>query len=73
MPEPETDTEQVSEADGPSEPEMGAYIDEEMLRSMVTEIVRQELQGKLGERITRSVRKLVRQEIHRALMSQEFE
>ena len=51
----------------------GAYIDEEMLRGMVTEIVRQELQGKLGERITRSVRKLVRQEIHRALMSQEFE
>lgn len=71
MPKPEA--EQVAEADGPSDPEMGAYIDEEMLRSMVTEIVRQELQGKLGERITRSVRKLVRQEIHRALMSQEFE
>ena len=65
--------EQVAETEAPSDPEMGAYIDEEMLRSMVTEIVRQELQGKLGERITRSVRKLVRQEIHRALMSQEFE
>lgn len=71
MPEPEP--EQVAEAEAPSDPETGAYIDEEMLRSMVTEIVRQELQGKLGERITRSVRKLVRQEIHRALMSQEFE
>lgn len=71
MPEPEP--EQVAETEAPSDPEMGAYIDEEMLRSMVTEIVRQELQGKLGERITRSVRKLVRQEIHRALMSQEFE
>ena len=71
MPEPEP--EQVAETEAPSDPEMGAYIDEEMLRSMVTEIVRQELQGKLGERITRSVRKLVRQEIHRALMSQDFE
>lgn len=73
MPEPEAAPEQVAETEAPSDPEMGAYIDEEMLRSMVTEIVRQELQGKLGERITRSVRKLVRQEIHRALMSQEFE
>lgn len=72
-PMPEREPEQVAEAEAPSDPEMGAYIDEEMLRSMVTEIVRQELQGKLGERITRSVRKLVRQEIHRALMSQEFE
>ncbi len=56
-----------------AEPEPAAMIDEDMLREMVTQIVRQELQGKLGERITRSVRKLVRQEIHRALMSQEFE
>lgn len=72
-PMPEQEPEQVADTETSSDPEMGAYIDEEMLRSMVTEIVRQELQGKLGERITRSVRKLVRQEIHRALMSQEFE
>lgn len=47
-------------------------LDEEALRDMVTEIVRQELQGALGERITRNVRKLVRREIHRALTNQEL-
>ncbi|GAW33664.1 hypothetical protein RA2_00707 [Roseovarius sp. A-2] len=50
-----------------------AVIDEDTLRDMVAEIVRQELQGTLGERITRNVRKLVRREIHRALTSQDFE
>ncbi len=48
-------------------------IDEEMLRDLVADIVRQELQGVLGERITRNVRKLVRREIQRALMAQSFE
>lgn len=48
-------------------------IDEEMLRDMVSEIVRAELQGALGERITRNVRKLVRREIHRALTTQDLE
>lgn len=48
-------------------------IDEEMLREMVADIVRQELQGALGERITRNVRKLVRREIQRALMAQELD
>jgi hypothetical protein len=48
-------------------------LDEDTLREMVADIVRQELQGALGERITRNVRKLVRREIHRALMAQEFE
>jgi hypothetical protein len=48
-------------------------IDEEALRDMVSEIVRAELQGALGERITRNVRKLVRREIHRALTAQELE
>ncbi|MGH1416739.1 MAG: hypothetical protein ACRBB0_24855 [Pelagimonas sp.] len=47
--------------------------DEAMLRRMVSDIVRQELQGALGERITRNVRKLVRREIHRVLMSQDFD
>ena len=50
-----------------------AILDEDSLREMVAEIVRQELQGALGERITRNVRKLVRREIHRALTSQELE
>ncbi|MCI5111614.1 MAG: hypothetical protein MRY75_13770 [Marivita sp.] len=48
-------------------------MDEEMLRQMVIDIVRQELQGALGERITRNVRKLVRREIHRMLISQDFD
>jgi cell pole-organizing protein PopZ len=50
-----------------------AVIDEETLRDMVAEIVREELQGALGERITRNVRKLVRREIGRVLASREFE
>jgi len=48
-------------------------IDEDMLRELVAEIVREELQGTLGERITRNVRKLVRREIHRVLSSQDFD
>ena len=48
-------------------------MDEEALRDLVSEIVRSELQGALGERITRNVRKLVRREIHRALTAQEME
>ncbi len=48
-------------------------LDEEMLRDLVSEMVREELQGELGDRITRNVRKLVRREIQRALASREFE
>ncbi len=50
-----------------------ALVDEAALREMVAQIVRQELQGELGERITRNVRKLVRREIYRVINSQEFE
>ncbi|MFX0546482.1 hypothetical protein ACEWPL_013145 [Roseovarius sp. S1116L3] len=49
------------------------FLDEDALRDLVADIVRQELQGALGERITRNVRKLVRREIHRALTSQELQ
>ncbi|WP_420013805.1 hypothetical protein [Tateyamaria sp.] len=48
-------------------------LDEDALRELVSDIVRQELQGALGERITRNVRKLVRREIHRALAAQDLE
>jgi hypothetical protein len=48
-------------------------VDEDFLRDIVSEIVREELQGDLGERITRNVRKLVRREIHRALASRDFD
>ena len=63
-----------------TEPPIGAAfggdnqeMDAEALRDLVSEIVRSELQGALGERITRNVRKLVRREIHRALTAQEME
>lgn len=52
---------------------LGAALDEDALRELVTEIVRQELQGSLGERITRNVRKLVRREIQRALTVQNLQ
>lgn len=50
-----------------------SLLDEDTLRDLIAEIVREELQGALGERITRNVRKLVRREIHRALTSQDFD
>jgi hypothetical protein len=49
---------------------MPALLDEHALQDMVTQIVRDELHGKLGERITLAVRKLVRNEIARALDEQ---
>lgn len=50
-----------------------ARIDEEALRDLVAEIVRQELQGELGQRVTRNIRKLVRREVHRALLSRDLD
>ena len=61
----------VSEGTGLFDGESG--IDEEMLREIVRDIIREELAGTLGERITRNVRKLVRVEINRALTAREFE
>ena len=48
-------------------------IDEAMLRELVAQIVRDELQGTVGERITHNVRRLIRREIARALTLQELE
>lgn len=53
--------------------EAESVIDEDMLRDLVSDIVRRELQGSLGERITRNVRKLVRREIHRALSARDLD
>jgi hypothetical protein len=36
-------------------------------------MIREELQGALGERITRNVRKLVRAEINRALIARDLD
>lgn len=73
MPEEVADVVDLSQTDGFGEA-IGetAEIDEAMLREMVADIVRQELQGALGERITRNVRKLVRREIHRALAAHDL-
>ncbi|WP_375262134.1 hypothetical protein [Palleronia sp.] len=49
------------------------FLDEDALRDLVAEIVREELAGALGERITRNVRKLVRREVMRALSARDFE
>ena len=46
-------------------------MDEEVLRTLIAQVVREELQGVLGERITRNVRKMVRREIYRALAEQK--
>ena len=75
------ETDQTTEADHADEakPAMAGLsaddqlLDEEALHALVSEIVRKELQGALGERITRNVRKLVRREIHRAITAQELE
>lgn len=42
-------------------------LDEEALRQVVNDIVREELQGELGDRISRNLRKLIRREIAQML------
>jgi hypothetical protein len=54
-------------------PDGADELDDDALRDLVAEIIRQELQGTLGERITRSVRKLVRREINRILEARDLE
>jgi hypothetical protein len=73
MPEEIAESAEIVDVEALSEAmEESAEIDEAMLREMVADIVRQELQGALGERITRNVRKLVRREIHRALAAHDL-
>lgn len=43
------------------------FQDEVALRALVSEMIRDELQGELGARITRNVRKLIKREIEQAL------
>lgn len=71
----EPEAEQVVPAKDPEEtpPVQAPALDEAALRDMVADIIREELKGVLGERITRNVRKLVRREIHRVITSQELE
>lgn len=48
-------------------------LDEAALYDIVRQLIREELQGVLGERITRNVRKLVRAEINRALAARSLD
>jgi len=52
---------------------VGEHFDEDALQPVVAQLIRKELQGELGERITRNVRKLVRREIKRALLASELD
>lgn len=54
-------------------PEADGFLDEAELRALVADVLREELKGPLGERITRNVRKLVRREIAQALSSMEID
>ncbi len=49
------------------------FMDEETLREIIVEVVREELQGVLGQRITRNVRKMVRREVRLALAAEDLE
>lgn len=62
-----------SDADADDSYDQGMRFDEDVLRELVRDMLREELAGKMGERITRNIRKLVRAEIARALAAQEFE
>jgi hypothetical protein len=57
------------------EPDLAAALgqDPEALRTLIADVVREELSGALGERITRNVRKLVRREIRQVLAGDEFD
>lgn len=41
--------------------------DEDVLRALIRDVLREELQGVMGERVTRNLRKLIRAEVARAL------
>lgn len=71
-PEPEQVEPNVGES-APATPSLVDEIEEDALRDLITEIVREELSGHLGERITRNVRKLVRREIRQMMASEDFD
>jgi hypothetical protein len=64
---------EAGDATDDDDEEAGAVLDEDALREMVARMVREELQGSVGERITHNVRRMVRREIARALALKDFE
>lgn len=70
---PSDSLEAVQSEDTDAGPIVSAALpDKDALRKMVAQLMREELQGELGERITRNVRKLVRREIKRALAARDL-
>lgn len=57
----------------PAQAAAEVLFDEDMLRAMVQAILREEMAGPMGERITRNIRKLVRAEVGRMLAAHELE
>jgi hypothetical protein len=55
------------EAEETPPPPASLPTDEAALRDLIREVLREELQGRMGERITTNVRKLVRAEINRLI------
>ncbi len=51
----------------------GVALDDAALRGVVAGLVREELQGVMGERITRNMRRLVRREIMRAIAAGDLD
>ncbi|SFR03359.1 hypothetical protein [Poseidonocella sedimentorum] len=47
------------------------WTEDPKLRALISQIIREELQGSLGERMTRNMRKLVRREIARSLAERD--
>ena len=62
----------VTDMDADDPDETDDFLNEDILREIVRDMIREELQGTLGERITRNVRKLVRAEINRALAAHDY-
>ncbi|MGV8953402.1 MAG: hypothetical protein ACOH2M_20060, partial [Cypionkella sp.] len=70
-PDPEFANDPEDASDDPYDDETMRF-NEDVLRELVRDILREELAGTLGERITRNIRKLVRAEIARALAAQQL-
>ena len=65
-------------ASTPDQPEAPLHpavqsMNETQLRQIVSAMLREELQGALGAKITRNLRKMVRREVQRALMSRDLD
>lgn len=59
-------------ADGAEVHDRLAPIDEDVLQELVRDLLAEELQGPLGEKITHNIRKMVRAEIARALAMRDL-